>query len=281
MVCLLRSRLFRETRIPEESFEDVFSRPPVLLLKTGDQLWSFLELCEYFMVDKLPLDDVEPFKKELLVKDPHNIPPHLLFMYTSLCVALMGSRQIVLEHGCYQVLEWVHKNRFKFVSKDYITLLRSDHVESTLLVLIDTLYALGIPPIPYAMELAMTQKKTNVINLLLKQNVELTAYHMSVAIQEDFPITFLEVLVNHQCPIHSYSIAIACSMGYLEIVEWWNNKKFSFCTNALALAALNGHADIVRYLIHHHKPVNLLQTRNNALRSKDPEIIRLISTIVP
>jgi len=269
MVCLLRSALFRETRLPVEEFEDTFDRSPVLLLEKADGLWSFLEACHFFMVDDTPFDGVRPFRDRLLTTEPHNVPRHLASLHTSLCTALAGERGAVLQHGDDQVVRWVHLHRFPFETKDYMTLFDAQHGDATLLRLVRTFFSMGVRPDSHTFEVALRRKRIPIVSWLLEQRIDLTSYHLSVAIQEKYPMPFLERWVENKFPVHSHTVAMACSRGLLDVVKWWHEKELPFCPSAMAWAALWGQRDVVRFLILHNKPRDASWTRSNAHRSND------------
>lgn len=284
MVCLLQSRLFRETRIPASEFIKVFGRPPDLTVDSCHSLLSFLELCEYFIIDCPPFEDVLPYQHILVSMDPKEIPPHLLKMYSSLCVALTGDVDTMLKHGCTKVLEWVHRHRYTVTSHAYIKLLclekkNNSFSEKHLLDFMNTLWSLGVASIPsFALELALQQKKQAILEWMLPRHVPLTSYHLSVAIRYEYPISFLQTMTQiYQCPIHTHTVATACSTGRLDVVQWWYQQRFPFCSSSAAWAALFGQGDVLRYLVNQRDiPINWSWTRGNAQKSKDPHTIRLV-----
>jgi len=282
MVCLFDSRLFRETNIPETEFESVFQRSPflTLTLKTVECLWSFLEICDYFMIDRPPFEEVKPYKHLLCSIEERHVPHHLKHVFSILCVAFEGDAETVLQKGDVHCMEWVHRHRFPFKSRWYEWMINKSVMD--IVKKMDMLYECGIYPSSYSFEVALQKKDEPVMNWLLHHNVPLVSYHLSLAIRQDFPITFLETLVTtYHCPLHSHTVAYACSYGRLDVVEWWHQKDFPFCTSSPAWAALWGRTEVLRFLIETNKPIHRSWTCRNAYTSKNSETIHLLSTMLP
>lgn len=271
MVCLYDSQLFRESNIPKSDFTKLFSRLPELRLRDIDSLESFLTVCDFFMIDNLPFEDVEPFQYLFTSLDPTTIPAALKEWYSCLFLAFYGECNCILQDDSVyitQVMRWVHRHRIKWKSYSYVTVIY--HNVAHTIPKLDTLFHLGVSPPSYALEIALERKNMVVIEWLLHHHVPLISYHLSVAMKHDFSIEFLEKLIQkYHCPLHSHTIASACSDGKLHYVKWWHENNFPFCTSAAAWAALWGHTNILRFLIQHKKPINRKWTIQNAYRSKN------------
>jgi len=280
MVYLCDSQLYREANITEREFLSTFGQSPYLTLhvKTVQCLWSFLHICEYFMIDRPPFDDVEPYKKLLCTIEYSSVPEHLRNIFSHLCVAFHGDLATVLKKGNGYVIEWVHQHRIPFEPRWYTWMITgsvTDTIEK-----MDMLYHLGIDPPSCSLEVALHKKELRIIDWLLHHKVPLISYHVSVAIRQDFPLDFIETLIVHyHCPVHSYSVASACSYGRLDIVKWWHRHNLPFCTYAPAWAALFGKSVILRFLVEKNKPLDRAWTRKNAHKSKNSETIHLASVI--
>jgi len=275
MVCLYDSQLFRESNISKADFTKVFHRSPMLKLRHLHDLDSFIRVCDFFMIDELPFEDIAPFSDFFHAFDDEKIPPLLKEWYMSFFLAFHGNMESILRYDSVYSISVMKfaQNRIQWTCRSYFFIIGQNITDTTISKL-DTLFSFGISPPSYAMELALRNKNNRVIDWLLCHHVPLISYHLSVAMKHNFPIDFIKRLVEtYHCPIHSHTIASACSEGKLHYVEWWHQHDLPFCTSASAWAALFGQVDTLRFLLKHQKPMNRTWTIQNAYRSKNTTAI--------
>lgn len=290
VVSLFKSSLFRESGACVNEFTQVFGRSPALTLPadcdwhgvTSSDIQDFLHLCDYFHVDEIPFDDLFPFRDTLLsLKDDEEVVSILNDWIQPLLSAFFDEETTILQKMDLRVITWVHHHRFPCHTNTYLYYLQLAQKrmpsEKEICKVFDHLYTqFSLSPPSFAMDVALEKKRHGIVEWLLTNDCPLNSYHLCLAIQNQYDISFLNRLVNKGCIPESLTVAVAASLNRLDIVQWWHQNQFPFCESATSCAALWGRTQILTFLIQHQKPMNRNWCLSNAMKEGHVDIVDMI-----
>jgi len=283
VVSLFKSKLFRTSGATVHEFESVFDRSPKLILPsapTETDILIFVQTCHYFDLDFIPFSDLFPHTSLCYNVYKEMEPTHPCYEWFDLMMkAFLGDMSSVLKCEETRIWEWVHRHRFSFnfFVYEYFLFDLNPIPESQRISYFQYFQTvLDISPSSRSMELALEQGQKETATWLLRHPSCLVSYNLSVAIRHYFPLEFLKEMVKQGCPTESLSVATACSLGRLDVVQWWKEQNFPFCESASAWASMNGHLAMIQYLHQHNKILNLRWTLSNAYKYGHVHIINFL-----
>jgi len=272
-----RSELFRESNSDIDQFPQIFGHPHKIDINE-DTLPFILHRCDFFMMKPIPFHELFPWRQFI-----RNLSIHSQ-LKNELIIAFFGKQKNVINSFNDELIKWVHQYRKPLRSTSYMDLLHNiDHkTEDSIIEIMECLWKLNILPKDREfIDFATRKKCIHISKWLWTHGCPLESIHIINVLDamDKFDPSLIVDMIQNGCPIHSHTVASACSRGRLDFVEWWHSQGYPFCESAAAWAALWGHLHIIKFLIKHNKPINVSWTLSNARMSSHTKICSIINFI--
>lgn len=274
MIDLTKSRLFEESGIGIDEFEEVFGCSHIIL-PSEKEVKEIIITCDKFILDLIPLDDLFPLRHSIQ-KLKHKMSSPFLKL---IIAAFFGSEKDVIETFEIQIIEWFYTHRKPKRLDPFKFLLESDCKDTQcILNIMELLLKMGIKPDHSILEIAL-RKKRQVAKWIWEHDVKLESFDIIIVLRSStvFDPSFISEMIDGGCPISPLTVASAALSNHLDFVRWWHSKDYPFCTSAAAWVAIYGHTDVMQFLIDHKKPIDYDWTIRNAVQCKMHHIVKMLN----